>query len=48
MCVGVPGKVVIIEEKRAKIEMSVTAASEGHSHWIDLSPIEADLKWEII
>ena len=44
MCVGVPGKVIMIEGERAKIEMPASVAGESHSHWIDISPLEEELK----
>ena len=38
MCVGVPEKVIEIKEKKAQIEQG------GHFHWVDISPLDQDVK----
>ncbi|MEK7080286.1 MAG: HypC/HybG/HupF family hydrogenase formation chaperone [Patescibacteria group bacterium] len=34
MCVGLPGKIIAIEGKRAKIKQN------DHFHWVDISTVE--------
>lgn len=38
MCVGIPGKVILIKGKRAKIKMG------DHSHWVDISALSEKVK----
>jgi len=38
MCVGLPGKIIEIKGKRAKIKQ------DGHFHWADVSSITEELK----
>ena len=38
MCVGVPGQVVEVKGKRAKIQQG------DHSHWVDISLIDGGVK----
>ncbi len=38
MCVGIPGKVILVEAQKAKIEQN------GHFHWLDVSLIEEKVK----
>jgi hydrogenase assembly chaperone HypC/HupF len=38
MCISVPGKVVLIKEKSAKVEQA------GHFHWVDISSLEQPIK----
>lgn len=38
MCLGIPGKVIAVKNKKAKIEQG------GHSHWVDISLIEEGVK----
>lgn len=38
MCVGLPGKVIEIKGKRAKVQQ------RKHSHWVDLSVLERRVK----
>lgn len=38
MCISVPGKVILIKEKMAKVEQV------GHFHWVDISPLEHPIK----
>lgn len=38
MCIGIPGKVLKIKGKKAKIKQG------DHSHWVDISPIQEKVK----
>lgn len=38
MCVGIPGKIILIKEKRAKIKQG------NHFHWVDISVLEEKVK----
>ena len=38
MCVGLPGKVIEVKGKRAKVQQ------RKHSHWVDLSVLERRVK----
>ena len=38
MCVGLPGKIIAIKGKKAKVKQS------GHFHWIDISSAEGKFK----
>ena len=38
MCVGIPGKVILIKDKRAKIKQG------SHCHWVDISPLQEEVK----
>lgn len=34
MCLGIPGKIIFIKDKKAKVQQA------DHSHWIDISLIK--------
>ncbi len=38
MCVGLPGKVIVIKGKKAKIKQN------DHFHWVDVSCISEEIK----
>lgn len=38
MCIGIPGKVILIKGKRAKIKQG------DHSHWVDISTLKDGAK----
>jgi hydrogenase assembly chaperone HypC/HupF len=38
MCVGIPGRVILIKDKKVKIKQG------DHSHWIDISPLDEKVK----
>ena len=38
MCISVPGKVILIKGKDAKIKQ------KGHFHWVDISPLRDRIK----
>lgn len=38
MCIGIPGEVILIKGKRAKIRQ------ENHYHWVDISSFEEKIK----
>lgn len=38
MCVGLPGKVILIKGKKAKIEQG------DHFHWVDVSSVSEEIK----
>jgi len=38
MCISVPGKVILIKGKNAKIKQ------RRHFHWVDISPLRDDVK----
>jgi len=38
MCISVPGKVILIKGKDAKIKQ------KGHFHWVDISPLKDKIK----
>jgi hydrogenase assembly chaperone HypC/HupF len=38
MCVGIPGKVVLVKGNKAKIKQG------GHFHWVDISSISGEVK----
>lgn len=38
MCLGIPGKVVSLKDKKAKVKQN------NHYHWLDISLIEDKLK----
>lgn len=38
MCVGIPGKVVALKQKRAKLKQG------DHFHWVDISPLSVPVK----
>jgi len=38
MCIGIPGKVISIKGKKAKIKQG------DHSHWVDISPLGGKIK----
>jgi len=38
MCVGIPGKVVLVKGKKAKIKQG------DHFHWVDISSIGEEVK----
>jgi len=38
MCIGVPGKVIKIKGKKAKIQQN------GHFHWVDISCLDDKVK----
>lgn len=38
MCVGIPGKIVLIKGKRARIKQG------NHFHWVDISVLEEKVK----
>jgi len=38
MCVGIPGQVILIKDKKAKIKQG------EHFHWIDISPLDEEVK----
>jgi len=38
MCIGIPGKVILIKGENAKIKQG------GHLHWVDISSLEDEVK----
>ncbi|MGB9706786.1 MAG: HypC/HybG/HupF family hydrogenase formation chaperone [Microgenomates group bacterium] len=38
MCIGIPGKVILIKGGKAKIKQG------GHLHWVDISSLEDEIK----
>lgn len=38
MCIGLPGKVVLIKGGNAKIKQ------RGHFHWVEISPLKGKIK----
>jgi hydrogenase assembly chaperone HypC/HupF len=38
MCISIPGKVILIKGKKAKIKQG------DHSHWVDISSIDEKIK----
>lgn len=38
MCIGIPGKVILVKGKKAKVKQ------DGHCHWLDTSLISQKLK----
>jgi len=38
MCVGIPGKVIKIDNKKAQIEQG------DHCHWVDTSPLNEEVE----
>lgn len=38
MCIGIPGKVILIKGKRAKIKQG------DHSHWVDIYSLGCEVK----
>lgn len=38
MCISVPGKVILVKEKNAKIRQ------KGHFHWVDISSLKNKIK----
>lgn len=38
MCIGIPGKVILIRGENAKIKQG------GHFHWVDISLLEDEVK----
>ena len=38
MCLGIPGKVIKIKDKKVKV------SQDGHYHWLDISLIEDEVK----
>jgi len=38
MCIGVPGKIILIKNKKAKIKQ------KNHSHWVDISSLDEEVK----
>ena len=38
MCIGIPGKIILIKGKKAKIKQG------SHFHWVDISSLENKVK----
>lgn len=38
MCINIPGKVILVKEKNAKI------SQKGHFHWVDISSLKGKIK----
>ena len=38
MCIGIPGKIILIKREKAEVEQ------EGHSHWVDISSLGEKIK----
>jgi len=38
MCIGIPGKVILIKNKKAKIKQG------DHFHWVDIASIDEEVK----